>query len=123
MSRYEDAYNRVLFVTSLWDKTLGVSRVAQVTHRRADILPDEPNQGIVAETKVSWEYRQASIIWYVPNVCTIDDAELERIVVHEFVHVLIAPMEARVPDKFVKEREFAVQCLTDAILNVATNRE
>lgn len=116
---YDTAWKRVILVTSHWDRVLGVSRFAAVMHRRVNTLPDEPNQGIVAETKSAWEYRQASIIWYVPNVCTIDDEELERIALHEFIHVLIAPMEARVSDKFHKEREYAVQCLTDAILKLA----
>lgn len=116
MTLFDDAWKRIETMTAKWQDYLDMG--LRITHRRLDTVADEPMQGMVAETKVCWEYRQASILWYVPNVCTIEDDELERIVIHEFLHALLAPIEVRVPDKFLKEREFAVQSVTDAILHL-----
>lgn len=117
MSVYDEAWARVEQATKAWGHRLGITNV---THRRIDTVADHPYEGVVAETKGAWEYRQASILWYVPNVCTVDDPELERIVVHEFCHVLMAPMESLVTlQKHYKTCEYAVQRVADAILRSA----
>lgn len=118
--QYDAAWKRVILCTSLWSRTLGMDGLT-IKHRRVDAPPED---GELAATHPQWEYKQASIIWYMPKVAAIDDDELEAAVVHEFVHVLLAPMEtwAREQKKCPTQAfEFAVESVTQAILKVAIN--
>lgn len=49
----------------------------------------EPSRGAIASTSVSWEYRHADIHWNSHLAALEDDEALERIVVHEAMHILL----------------------------------
>lgn len=67
---------------------------------------------ILAEAEVDWEYRQASIAWNLQAVAVIDDAELLATMVHELVHVMIAPLWESLPDK--------IQAQTSKLMELST---
>lgn len=115
MNLYDAAWERVLVATAKWEALLGLDYLS-IYHRRIDALADEPHQSIIAETKAQWQYKQASILWYVPNVATIEDDQLEGVVIHEFCHVLLASMECLItPTKHREACEYAIQNVADAI--------
>lgn len=76
---------------------------------------------VVAETEADWEYRQAKITWFLPRVAGIDDHALEEVVVHELCHVLTAPIESELSNNKSKQGEYAVECLSRAILSTRAN--
>ncbi len=87
-----------------------VLKFSELTH------PDR----VVAETVTDFEYRQASIKWYLPTSILEEDTSLRRIVIHEIVHVLVAPMEGLVKESplRIKMCELAVENLTRAFCEV-----
>lgn len=45
---------------------------------------------VTATTESRWQYFQAKIKWYLPSAIRHDDEELERVLVHELCHVMLA---------------------------------
>lgn len=81
-------------------------------------LETEGEEKILAETKCQWEYHQATIRWYLATAAGQEDEWIEGTVVHEFVHILTAPMEAALPNSQAKVIEFAVESIARAIRRV-----
>lgn len=54
---------------------------------------------VTAITESRWQYMQAKIKWYMPSAVRHDDDELEKVLVHELCHVLLAPEQALVDTK------------------------
>jgi hypothetical protein len=78
---------------------------------------------VVAETIADWEYRQASIHWYLPVVANLSDEELLETAIHEYVHVLLGPIYDVLPERegIDKLNEFTTQSLTRAIVAMRRN--
>lgn len=69
-----------------------------------------------AITDSSWEYRQASITWYLPMIASMSDADLEVCVVHELCHVLLGPIREHLKASGAKLDELATENVARAIL-------
>lgn len=75
-------------------------------------------QPTVAYCKADWRYVHARIVWNMPLVAEQDDAELERIFVHECMHIFLHEMrwaETRDTDSLDHEERVATM-LTKAFL-------
>ena len=73
-----------------WRENLGLN-----TYRLHNSWATEPKEGspnCAASTEMRWEYLEADFTWYLPNLKQLNDDELEECVVHEFCHILIAPL-------------------------------
>lgn len=79
---------------------------------------NDDSHAIMAETKTQWEYQQASIRWHLPSCCGQEDSWIEGTMVHEMVHVLVAPMESQLPNSQSKLCEHTVETVAKAILRV-----
>jgi hypothetical protein len=73
----------------------------------------------IAEAYPHWEYRQTKIIWNVSTASTVNDDELERVIIHELVHALIAPLFEELSNaqqqKLSKQNELSTENITRAI--------
>lgn len=80
----------------------------------------EASERTACETITDWEYRQASMDWCLPLVATMTELELRRMVVHEVVHVIVAPMEMQIGNAVLANQlcELAVENVTRALLEV-----
>jgi hypothetical protein len=67
------------------------------------------NKDIIADTSAEWEYRSATIRWYLGRTATLADTDLEITAIHELSHVLLAPMESHVKNRYTEQAEFAVE--------------
>ena len=61
--------------------------------RGRDKQEDDENTG--ARVTTSWEYREAQIVIYTPLMAECLDDEVERIIVHEFAHIILAEMRLK----------------------------
>ena len=77
---------------------------------------------VIATTEAHWEYRQATITWNLEQVMELSDTELELVVVHELVHVLLAPLwgslSAPAQGRLDKLNELAAENVTRALYSV-----
>lgn len=64
---------------------------------------------ICALTKSYWTYRRATIIWYMQKLSELSDEELEDIVVHEFTHIVLAPVTQDQPVEWHEQVEYTTQ--------------
>lgn len=77
----------------------------------------------MADTTPLWEYKTATINWYMPAImehCP-DQSEVFNLVVHEFVHCIIDPITQDLPDEKRALVEFVTQNITDSIDRMFTN--
>lgn len=90
-----------------------------ITHKfstRAD-----SGERIIAETACDWEYRQATILWNLPQVAILTDEDLEVTMIHELVHVMNASLWESLPEE-IKEshqklNEFATENMARALMS------
>ena len=132
---YEAQQKRVEDLLRTWRARLGLYHW-RLTYEFFDELSTTNAGGRPAmlETEARWKYQDALIKVYVPSVAEVDDDALERVVVHEFMHVLLNelrplgdwddPREHALMHERLAHEEHAAMALADAIrLAVQTARE
>lgn len=85
---------RIITITTALEAELELSWIT-IEHK-FNQAPSEDRA--VAETKTDWEYRQATIIWYLPQAALLDTEDLERVAVHEYIHIFLDPLYKLIPD-------------------------
>ncbi len=78
---------------------------------------------IAAETSSTWEYRRASITWYMPKLLSLTDEEIENFVVHEFCHVMMSPITQNAPEDHSEQVELATENFAVALVAVHNKEE
>jgi hypothetical protein len=107
---YRVEKKRVQKYINKWFQAMGLGwfRVDMVWERERDLeVPDT-----AAKTLTKWQYRTANITWFLPATKDCNDEFLENVVVHEFVHILVAPMAN---DDEPNEHEYATESLARAM--------
>lgn len=114
----EKIIKRIQDYVDIWEPMLDLPGV-DVEHVFLPRVAEEDHT-MVADTSASWEYRCATIRWYLGRVATLDDNDLENSVVHEYVHVLLAVMEKHLPERYrnSENSEHAVENITRALTAV-----
>ncbi len=71
-----------------------------------------------AVTNTGWQYRVATVTWYLPAVASMTDYKLEEVVTHEFTHILLGPMKDHYGKSAAatEHEEFAVECVSRSLL-------
>ena len=87
----------------IWQDRLGLNHW-EINHTYIDSYYDDDSQDdykVSAITESRWQYLQAKIKWYLPSISRHDNEEIEKILVHELCHVLLAPEQALVDTQIV----------------------
>lgn len=111
---YAKQKKRIEKLTEKWHDPMGLSwfHIDTVWDRARD--DDVP--ATAAKTSTSWQYRNATITWFLPACADNDDDFMENIVVHEFVHILVAPMVVVNKEEDLPiQHEYATECIARAI--------
>lgn len=87
---YNQLKKKITRLASLWRERLGLNTYR--LHHSWDRTTKEKADNCGAEVKMRWEYLEADFTWYMPALKDLNDDELEECIVHEFCHVLIAPL-------------------------------
>lgn len=88
-------------IASKWQTRMGLNHW-EIEHVFLDSFygDDSPEDfKVTAITESRWQYMQARIKWYTPSAVRHGDEELEKILVHELCHVLLAPEQCLVDTK------------------------
>lgn len=76
---------------------------------------------IAAITNTQWEYRQGFITWYIGACNELTDEELEVVVAHEFLHVLLGPIAHQEPSTSERQNmELVVTTLSRLMQRMVT---
>lgn len=90
-AEYEKQRDRIRALADKWLEPLGLLMWRRVHLAFSDdVKAGSPE--CVGEARVSWEYQEATITFYLPNVVGLDDEDLEYAFVHECQHVLVHEM-------------------------------
>jgi hypothetical protein len=52
-----------------------------------------------AVTVATWQYREATVTWYLGACADLEDDELELICIHEYCHVFTSPLSSMIPSQ------------------------
>lgn len=103
----ENPYNRITKyidkLAPIWQERLGLSHW-DIQHTYLDsYFGDDTNEDhkVTATTHAQWQYMDANIKWYLPSAARHDEATLEKILVHELVHVLLSPEQSLVDTEII----------------------
>lgn len=85
----------------LWQRRMGLDHW-DIEHVFLDSFygdDGEEDFKVTAVTESRWQYMQARIKWYLPSAVRHGNEELEKVLVHELCHVLLAPEQALIDTK------------------------
>ncbi len=77
-------------------------------------IDGKPDPEVAALTSTDWEYRQTVIKFNLDMMARCTDDEAERIVLHEFCHVLVNEMHEGSEERVVTTLSFIFQWIRDA---------
>lgn len=90
--QYKKTKKRVNKALDWWIGELGLKWWDEIIVRFHRDVTDAPDPLAVGHVTFTWCYQQATINFYLPNLVNKSDRELEKIVVHELVHILTAEL-------------------------------
>lgn len=112
--KYRDQKARVKKLVSKWYDAMGMGWFHIDFYYERERSEDNPKT--LAITQTDWQYRKASITFFMPNVENNDEDYLETAIVHEFVHILISPLcVVNKSEDLPLQHEYATECLARAM--------
>lgn len=84
----------------IWQTRLGLTHW-DIQHTYLDTYYDTDEHKVTATTHAQWQYMDANINWYLPSAVRHNDETLEKILIHELVHVLLSPEQTLVDTEIV----------------------
>ena len=130
MNSYQEATRiRIELIVGRLQHRLNMDGWWTITHRYleghdGDETVDDDGEksiyGTTAITTASWEYRTATIRWFMPVAALQSDEELELTAIHELVHVLLWPIYEVLPGEqkykgIDKLNEYTTECIARVI--------
>lgn len=110
---YETAVKQIEGMRKDWQDVMGLGWI-DIDHKYLEVYNEDDHQTI-ADTEALWQYRIATVRWYLPSVVRLDYEDIEDALVHEYTHILIAPIESKLPEKHIDLCEFTVEGIVKAI--------
>lgn len=114
-AEYKVEKARVQKYLDKWFKTMGLGWF------RVDMEWSREHDGeTAARTYSSWQYKTATITWFLPHLANQDDDKVEATVVHELVHVLLSGIAQNMVDDDEtlsnQINEYTTELVTSALL-------
>lgn len=104
---YSTVMESVNEFTETWQPILGLGHFTIETVFLDSYYGDDGEEDfkVTAVTESRWQYLQARIKWYLPSAARHGRDEIERIVVHELTHVLLAPEQTLIDSRLEQAAE------------------
>ena len=99
-AEHEQLQSRIQTIADAWQKPLGLRwwHISFYYHRDSaafhESCPDDISLESMAYTSASWAYLDAAVHFNLPLLTHSDDTELEEMVVHEYMHIIVHEMRA-----------------------------
>jgi hypothetical protein len=104
---YDELKARILEKMNEWKALLALD-LPDITVRWSEAYHEE-DAHCQATTLTTWQYRESYITFYLPTLTNDSESQIERLIAHELVHCIMAPMETHVKAKHAEQCEFAVE--------------
>ena len=117
-SEFEATKERIRIIRDFWAEKLGLLWwTVHYNYRDDSAYFQEPN-GVqaAARCRPEWRYLEASIDLNMPQLFGMDDDELEKIIVHEMMHILLHEMRNFDEEAGLKHEERVATTFTKAFL-------
>lgn len=115
MHKHEGTKKRVMSLVNKWTKPLGL-RWWQIEVLWVHKEFERGDKTVLFSTAVSWEYRTAWITAFLPALKREPEKSLERSVVHELCHILVAELQSAPKADKQRHCESVVTALSHAFL-------
>lgn len=111
---YTKHRNRIRTLREKWRYRLGLDFwTIHYEYDRGEIADsDGAGNYPVAKCSADWRYLEATMVWSIPRVSTLNDAELEEVFIHECMHILVNEMR----EEELKHEERVCSTLARAFL-------
>lgn len=108
----------VLKASALWVPIMGLTAwsIRHVFLESFDWGDAPDDFKTTASAEARWNYEQAKVKWLLPSAVRHSDAELERTVVHELMHIVLAPEQEHVKVSKWENIELATERAAKALL-------
>jgi len=116
-SEYEATKQKIIALADKWQEALGLKwwRIKYVYYREGIPGTEDSKYAVLGQASVKWEYQHGTIEFNVMGLAAESDEQVERVVVHELMHVFLN--EARETGKdWLKHEERVASSLTDAFI-------
>ena len=104
-------------VQAVWDKW---AKILHLDHYYINITWERKYDGDkthwLASTQTDWHYRQMFVFFYLPKIETVDDDQLDNLVLHEIAHMFVSPLCTTESDS--QKLEFATENVARALEDV-----
>ena len=94
-AEYEEQIKRVQRYLYKWQWLVEDEWWLKYVYDRERAKGDGDDENTGARVTTSWEYREALIRLFLPSTAEMEDEELERIIVHEFAHIIVCEMRLK----------------------------
>lgn len=112
---FKSTKSKVKACLNWWIPQLGLKMWDEIDVLYSDDVRDAPNPDCGAHVTFTWCYQQATIKFYLPVLLDKSDSEIEKIVVHELVHILTSELLEFDADD-TPHKEHGTVCVTKAFL-------
>lgn len=89
----EKEQTRVKRRAKKWAKALGLDGWWRISYQFMEQVIGEDTEA-QAKTVADWKLREATVNFHLEETVVLDDEDLDNLVVHELVHLMIAPHRA-----------------------------
>jgi len=108
---HNDQIKRIKKYIKKWLKPMGLGWYkVDIFYNR---MPDKDINDASATTECMWQYRKANVNFYTCVTVGLSDEELENIVIHEFVHILLNPLYQE-NERMSLQNEYATETIARA---------
>jgi hypothetical protein len=112
---YQAVQSFIEWALPIWQERLGLGGHT-ISVKYLDTFYENDDAGTMFPTcmitHARWQYAQAKIYAYLPSVARLSFEELEGTLVHELWHVVLAPEQEHLPDKYAEHWELATENAT-----------
>lgn len=102
-NHYNQTIKTIQKLAPIWQTRLGLNHW-DITHTYLETYyGEEHNEDhkVTATTNAQWQYMDANIKWYLPAAIQHNETTIEKILVHELVHVLLSPEQTLIDTEIV----------------------
>ena len=112
--QYEKERRRVRKLWDKWFRPIGLGWWQVDLNWARERDEDEP--ATAGMTTTNWQYRTASVTFFLPATLELDDEKLEEVVVHELTHILCGPIQDMSSDERREITEHTVTTIARSLI-------